>query len=633
MKLSIIIPYYNAEPYTSELLDVLEPQISEDVEVIVVDDGSPKPFKTSYKWCRVIRKKNGGCATARNRGLDEAQGEYISFVDADDIVANTFVKEILNKISVKQFDVCDLSWKSLTTDGMQHNHRLSSDNDYLPNPSVCTRIFRKDFIGNVRFNEQKDSTEDEDFSRKIGYLRLEKSIVHVSITNYMYFYRTAVENSKIKRYKQGLMHTKRVTYYFNHVTKDMTWLIDEIREEDKLNEVWLLTNQCDIPELKRYCQISGPIPMWTHYLRGEPYHNCTVVPIAQKVDVVMYCEFANMVGGISTFIYNWCELFKDKYNILVLYDQFADIQINRLRRIVKCQKNNPSRVIQCNTIILNRLTDKIPGNIRAKRSVQVCHACSQIKYRIPTNRDYLVNVSQAAKDSWGEESKHGIVIHNPIFTKTKKALFLVSATRIGACDKGSNDSRYIKLANKLNEAGISFIWLNFSDKPLSNPPANFINMSARLNVQDYIARADYLVQLSDIEAYSYSILEALTNNTALIITPIPSAFEQGVKDGVNAHVVPYNMEFDVRKLLEVPEFEFQYDNGLIEKEWRKLLGKPEDFDVYIPPKFVNVVVTCTYYDIVLGQNLQSGAQLSMPEDRAKYLQDDHPHHVVKIIGG
>lgn len=632
MILSIIIPYYNVKEYTDALLKCLAPQITDEVEVLIIDDGSLKPYKTKYEWCKVYRKKNGGCATARNKGLDLSHGEYISFVDADDLVADTFIKEVLNKIRRKQFDVCDLSWKSLTTEGKQHDYRLSGDNDYLPNPSVCTRIFRKDFIGTVRFNEQKDSTEDEDFSRKIGYLGQENNIVHVSITNYMYFYRTDVDNSKIKRFKQGLMNTKRIVYFYDHVTKDMNWLYDEIREEDKLNEVWLLTNQCDIPELKHYCQISKPKRIWTHYLRGEPYNNCEVIPIAQKVDIVMYCEFANMVGGISTFIYNWCQLFKDKYDVLVLYDRFADIQIERLQKVVKCQKNNPSQAIKCDTIILNRLTDKIPANVHYKKSVQICHACSQIKYRIPPDRDYLINVSQVAKDSWGDEAAHGIVIHNPSYSETKKALLLVSATRIGAVDKGANDNRYIKLANKLNTAEIPFVWLNFSDRPLPNPPANFINMGAKINVQDYIAKADYLVQLSDIEAYSYSILEALTNNTALIITPIPSAFEQGAEDGVNAHVIPYNMDFDVHKLLEVPVFDYKYDNCSIMKEWQKLLKKSKP-KKKMPEGKVLVEVTYSYFDNELHRKLNKGSQLLMAKDRAKYLQYDHPYHVVKIIGG
>ena len=202
-KLSIIIPYYNGGKYTEELLDCLNPQITDDVEVILVDDGSPEPFKTGYKWCKVIRKENGGCASARNRGLEEAKGDYIAFIDADDMVPGYFVEKLLQKAS-EDYDIIDFSWKSLDSQGNQHNYFLYFDSDRLPNPSVCTRAFKRSFIGNIRFNEKKDSTEDEDLSRKVGYL-YRTDYKHGSISDYMYFYRTSLENSKVKRFKLGLM--------------------------------------------------------------------------------------------------------------------------------------------------------------------------------------------------------------------------------------------------------------------------------------------------------------------------------------------------------------------------------------------------------------------------------------------
>ena len=180
--LSIIIPYYNGGSYTEELLDRLDPQITDEVEVILVDDGSEKPFKTDYPWCKVIRKKNGGCASARNRGLNVAKGRYIAFIDADDMVPEYFVEKLLKKTE-GDYDIIDFSWKSLTFEGKQHNYVLRSDKDRLPNPSVCTRAFKRSFIGDIRFNEKKDSTEDEDFSRKVGYL-YRTDYKHGSISEY-----------------------------------------------------------------------------------------------------------------------------------------------------------------------------------------------------------------------------------------------------------------------------------------------------------------------------------------------------------------------------------------------------------------------------------------------------------------
>ena len=90
MKLSIIIPAYNAEPYIDKLIERLEPQISKDIEVIVVDDGSKKPYK-GPKWAKVIRQENGGASAARNTGLDKAKGDYIAFIDADDLVTEDYI--------------------------------------------------------------------------------------------------------------------------------------------------------------------------------------------------------------------------------------------------------------------------------------------------------------------------------------------------------------------------------------------------------------------------------------------------------------------------------------------------------------------------------------------------------------
>lgn len=571
MKLSIIIPYYNVKKYTDELLDILAPQITNETECILVDDGSDEPFTTSHKWCTVVRKSNGGCATARNVGLNMAKGDYISFIDADDLVPEYFVEKLFESMK-KDPDIIEYSWKSLTNEGVQHNKLLRSEADRLTNPSVCTRVFKRSFIGDIRFNEKKDSTEDEDFSRRIGYLN-SNDYKRAVITDYMYFYRTAVSNSKIKRFKKGLMKTKRVVYYYKQVTPNMRWLVDEIKKEDEINEVWLLTESNAIPELKRYCQIAKPMRIWGHYLRGEPYNNFVKIELPIKTQVIFYCEHANMVGGISTFLYNTCQHLRKEYDILVLYDRFDPIQIQRLSTIVPVMKNNPEKTIVCDTIVLNRLTDQIPPNVIYRKSVQMCHACVQKTYKINKDRDYIVNVSQVSKDSWGDAAKNGIVIHNLSYPEAKE-LMLVSATRMNAPDKGKNDDRIRQLANMLNEKNIPFVWLNFSDKALANPPQNFINMGPRVNIQSFIQRADYLVQLSDVEAYSMSVLEALTLNTPVIATPFPSLFEEGFVDGIHGYVVPYDMKFDVMRLLTIPKFKFKYNNDAIIKQWKKILEAP-----------------------------------------------------------
>ena len=632
-KLTIIIPYYNAEPYTSELLRVLAPQVNIDIEVIVVDDGSRIPFETDQPFVTVIHKPNGGCASARNVGLERAKGKYISFIDADDLVARDFILKVLEKTKDEP-DVIDLSWRSLDGQGTQHDHKLKSDQDYLTNPSVCTRIFKRSFIGDIRFNEQKDSTEDEDFSRKVGFLDRDGNFKHASICDYMYYYRTSVANSKIKRFKMGLMNTKRIVYYYPQVTAEMDWLLDEIKKEDEKNEVWLITESNEIPELKRYCQIHKPIRIWAHEFRGEKYNMGEQIHLPIRAQVVIYVEFAAKVGGITTFIYNFCKLMGNKYDIVFVYQKIDDMQLLKIKKQLKCLRYSPDLIIICDTLILNRLKEEIYPNIIFKKSVQMIHCCNQISLKIPEGRDLYVNVSQAAKDTWGDTCKDNLVIHNPI--QFEHQLFLVSCTRVGAGDKGDNDIRIKKFANMLNDKGIPLTWLIFSNGQIKNLPRNVYMMPAIPDVQRIIKAADYLVQLSDIEAYSYAILEALACGTSVLCCPFESAFEQGIEDEKTGYIIPFDMDFDVTKLLKIPCVDLQkeskpfVENKEIEEKWIEVLGDPNPTPGFYDYKEVKVKVLSTYNDMELGRKVFAGEILSMTKERAEYVEKELQN--IEIVG-
>ena len=269
MKLSIVIPYYNVKPYTDELLDCLAPQITDDVEVILIDDGSDKPYKTDYKWCQVYRQKNGGASKARNAGLNKAKGEYVTFIDSDDLVADDYVKQIFAKMP---FDYLEMSWRSVAGAGAQYFVKLNSINDKLDNPSAVTRAWNRAFIGDLRFNEHKQVAEDAEFTKA---LLSRKGARRAVITDYLYFYRTSTPNSLTKRYVNGQTDTKRIVYHYNRVTRDMTALLDEIKREYKHHEIYVLTYICDIPELYEYANVEPPHAIRGSELRGEPFKDFT----------------------------------------------------------------------------------------------------------------------------------------------------------------------------------------------------------------------------------------------------------------------------------------------------------------------------------------------------------------------
>ena len=99
--ISVIVPIYKVQDYLKECIESIINQTYSDIEVILVDDGSPDRCpQMCDEWAkrdsriRVVHKKNGGLSSARNAGLDVAKGEYISFVDSDDFVEETMLEEL-----------------------------------------------------------------------------------------------------------------------------------------------------------------------------------------------------------------------------------------------------------------------------------------------------------------------------------------------------------------------------------------------------------------------------------------------------------------------------------------------------------------------------------------------------------
>lgn len=99
--ISVIIPVYKAEKYLSRCIASLLAQSFTAFELLLIDDGSPdNSGKICHDWAerdcriRVLHQRNAGVSTARNKGLDEAKGEYIVFVDSDDYVGTDYLKHL-----------------------------------------------------------------------------------------------------------------------------------------------------------------------------------------------------------------------------------------------------------------------------------------------------------------------------------------------------------------------------------------------------------------------------------------------------------------------------------------------------------------------------------------------------------
>lgn len=116
---SVIIPAYNIEDYIGRCLDSIISQTYKNLEIIVVDDGSRDrtgeildDYVKKDPRMKVVHKKNGGVSSARNTGIDIAEGDYIGFVDGDDRIDpklfETLVKLLMRKMQISH--IVDIRW-------------------------------------------------------------------------------------------------------------------------------------------------------------------------------------------------------------------------------------------------------------------------------------------------------------------------------------------------------------------------------------------------------------------------------------------------------------------------------------------------------------------------------------------
>ena len=184
-KVSFIVPVWNVEDYISMCLDSLIKQTLKDIEIIVVNDGSPdnsQKIIDEYveKYPNIIRsfiKENGGQGSARNYGLKYASGEYVSFIDSDDFIDKNFAKEMYEKGIKDNADVvvCDMIDKY--PDKTIYHDVTNFEYLYETTPSVCNKIFKKELFNDISFLS-KYWYEDLHVMYKMYYRINKISVIH-----------------------------------------------------------------------------------------------------------------------------------------------------------------------------------------------------------------------------------------------------------------------------------------------------------------------------------------------------------------------------------------------------------------------------------------------------------------------
>ena len=235
-KVSVIVPIYKVENYMGKCIDSLLRQSLTDIEIILVDDGSPDrcgemcdEYKSKDERIKVIHKVNGGLSDARNAGLKIATGDFIGFVDSDDYVASDMFERLFS-ICVKnnvKIAGCDLAYVYDGSDAVPDCRSTGEEiimssqaffkkmlyvQEYL-RTGVWNKIYAAELFADVRFPKGKIY---EDVGTMYKLIFQVKEIAYISYPGYFYLKARegAITNQKysVKEYDRLEMNTNMVNY-------------------------------------------------------------------------------------------------------------------------------------------------------------------------------------------------------------------------------------------------------------------------------------------------------------------------------------------------------------------------------------------------------------------------------------
>lgn len=220
---TLIIPIYNASRWLAETLTCVVNQEYKNLEIILIDDGSTDESfticerfaKANNNW-NVLRQSNSGESSARNTGIRNANGEWIIFADADDLIKPKYISLLVNQITIPPptFIAYDrITNMRTTTTGIKfeeniydfkENHydyqavlKMMLSRDCLN--SACCKLYNRETIRDVQFNEAIKLGPDFLFNIEL-VCKIQKEVKIVKLKESQYIYRR-IENSAVERYR------------------------------------------------------------------------------------------------------------------------------------------------------------------------------------------------------------------------------------------------------------------------------------------------------------------------------------------------------------------------------------------------------------------------------------------------
>lgn len=289
IKVSVIIPVFNAEKYLEQTIEKLKNQTLKEIEIILVDDGSMDGSARlcddlAKSDCRIkcIHTENKGVSSARNTGISAAKGEYIGFCDADDIpderlyeTLYNLAKENNSQISMVKYATVFEDGKVIDFDGTESLKIYNTQNEALADflsgklfSGVYTKLFRRDLCSQISFEEGRKVNEDKMFI--FNALRLADRCCYKDVSLYTYIRREGSSSNSSFSKKQ-----LDCIYFADKMQSIVENDFPEIIDYAKSNSVYSY-----LKVLKLMCLTGGELEYkkefseYTNYLRGFSVSFC-----------------------------------------------------------------------------------------------------------------------------------------------------------------------------------------------------------------------------------------------------------------------------------------------------------------------------------------------------------------------
>lgn len=349
---------------------------------------------------------------------------------------------------------------------------------------------------------------------------------------------------------------------------------------------------------------------------------------------IIYMPVISELGGIETYVY---ELVK-KYHYLdiaVVSKQCANNQADRIRKYCKLYIHKGEK-IKCNVCIINYDQSIIPFIDEKAKIYQTIHAdYTQPIYKDkPKSNPRITGYIAITKFLEEKMSYLGnmIMSYNPLTVEKKDFITLVSATRLHE-HKGAN--RMLKLAYEMDRLGIDFIWYVLTNDINKIKHPNIVYIKPRLDTYKWLEIADYVCLLSDSEACSYTLNEALYRNIPIICTPLPYLEEIGVKDGINSYIVEFdcsNINDVAKRIVNIPKFEFNKMEDIYNRLFTKKKSKIKE-DIMIKVEALKTYQELSCEDVGLKRVPNPGEVFEVSKERLDVLLGNNAYNkaFVKVL--